>query len=68
MKTLEAHYSNISKLEAKCQSANGLAKGKLQFAITESGHREWTGPTIYVAGKRQARSLAVSHGATPWNF
>ena len=39
----------------------------VSFAVTVNGRRTW-GETFPVAGKREARKLAVANGATPWNF
>ena len=51
---LEAHYTNGKQ-------------PTLAFAVTTNGRRDWL-DTVAVAGKREARKLAVARGATPWNF
>jgi hypothetical protein len=51
---LEAHYTTGKQ-------------PTLAFALTINGYRNWL-DTIAVAGKREARKLAVARGATPWNF
>jgi hypothetical protein len=51
---LEAHYTTGKQ-------------PTLAFAVTTNGRRDWL-DTVAVAGKREARKLAVARGATPWNF
>ena len=51
---LEAHYTNGKQ-------------PTLAFVLTINGYRNWL-DTVAVAGKREARKLAVARGATPWNF
>jgi hypothetical protein len=51
---LEAHYTT-GKQPTVC------------FSLTINGYRNWL-DTVPVAGKREARKLAVARGATPWNF
>jgi hypothetical protein len=51
---LEAHYTT-GKQPTVC------------FVLTINGYRNWL-DTVAVAGKREARKLAVARGATPWNF
>jgi hypothetical protein len=51
---LEAHYTTGKQ-------------PTLAFVLTINGYRNWL-DTVPVAGKREARKLAVARGATPWNF
>lgn len=62
---LEAHFTNLTAAEKR---ANPGMKGKLAFALTVAGRRDWLLETVFVAGKPQARDVAVRHNATPWNF
>lgn len=52
---IEAHYT-AGKQATLC------------IAQTVNGQRNWTQERIPVAGKREARKLAATLGATPWNF
>ena len=52
---LEAHYTTGKQ-------------PTLDIARTVNGRREWLAIGIRVAGKREARKLAATHNATPWNF
>ena len=51
---LEAHYTTGKQ-------------PTLSIAQTINGRRTW-GETLPVTGKREARKLATTLGATPWNF
>jgi hypothetical protein len=54
---LEAHYTNGSKTRP----------ATLALARTEAGRRVWIS-TQPVSGKAEARKVAQSTGAKPWNF
>ena len=52
---LEAHYTS-GKQPTLC------------IAKTVNGQRNWLKERMPVNGKREARKLATTLGATPWNF
>lgn len=55
---IEAHFTAGSKARP----------ATLQTCITVKGRREWSAFEHVVAGKREARALAKTLNATPWNF